>query len=172
MGRLLRTSLPQLDEQLSPKWPDLEEFRRKDHDYKQKQKLNFDRRHRTQSLSPFPEDTEVWIKTDTETVPGRVVTTAPTPRSYMVETPGGAQLQRNRAHLNHRPCVTPSKSPPHQRPVPPMTQSSSGCTSPPPTTVPTPTRIMTRSRTGKAVGKPNRYEPSWSPTRGRRGDVA
>ena len=122
----------------------------------------------SQPLPPLPEDTEVWIKTDNETV----VTAAPTPRSYMVETPGGGQLQRNRAHLNQRPCVTLSRSPPCQTPVSPVTQPSPESTSPPPAVLPTPKRIMTRSRTGKAVGGPDRYEPSWAPTRGRRGDVA
>ena len=44
--------------------------------------------------------TDVWIKTDAETLPGTIITTAATPQSYYVETPNGEQLQRNRAHLN------------------------------------------------------------------------
>ncbi len=44
-----RRNLPQLEEQLDPRWPDLEHFRNMDHDFKQKQKCNFDRRHRPSS---------------------------------------------------------------------------------------------------------------------------
>jgi hypothetical protein len=45
-------------------------FQKRDEDFKQKQKEDFDRRHRVQPLHPLPEDTDVWIKTDAETVPG------------------------------------------------------------------------------------------------------
>ena len=38
MGRQLRTALPQVDDLLLPKWPYLDEFRRKDVEFKQKQK--------------------------------------------------------------------------------------------------------------------------------------
>ena len=36
MGRRLQASMPQLGEHLSPKWPDMEDFRQNDHDFKMK----------------------------------------------------------------------------------------------------------------------------------------
>ena len=141
MGRKVRTNLPQLEEQLYPKWSDFEHFRNKDHEFKEKQKSNFDQRH----------DTEVWIKTETETTPGRVIIPAATPRSYIVETPRGGQVRRNRAHLNPRASTTTPAQPP--------TQAI-------PADNPTPNRIMTRSRTGTIINPPQRFNPS-----SRRGDV-
>ena len=122
-----RKNLPQLEEQLYPKWPDFEHFR---NEFKEKQKSNFDQRHRAQPLVPLPEDAEVWIKTETETTPGRVITPAATPRLYIVEMPRGGQVHRNRAHLNPRASTTPAQPP---------TQAI-------PADNPTPNRIMTRSR--------------------------
>ena len=98
MGRKLRTNLPQLGEQFNPKWPDLGRFREKDQEFKEKQKYNYDRRHRARALSPLPEETEVWIRTGNERLPSKVTSTASSPRSYWVETSDGGQLQRNRAH--------------------------------------------------------------------------
>lgn len=45
MGRCLRTTLPQVDEQLRPQWKYLEAFRKQNNEFKQKQKLAYDRRH-------------------------------------------------------------------------------------------------------------------------------
>ena len=46
----------------------------------------------------IPDDTPVWVDSDNRPVSGRVVTSAETPRSYLVEIPSG-QLQRNRIQL-------------------------------------------------------------------------
>lgn len=135
MGRKLRTNLPQLTEHLSPKWPDLESFRQSDHQFKAKQKENFDRRHGARSLTPLPDDSEVWVTTDDQTMPGRVVTPADAPRSYLVDTPH-SQVRRNRRHLNPR---APTDETPAE------------------TSDPTPSPIMTRSRTGTTVRPPDRY---------------
>ena len=59
MGRKLRTNLPQLEEHLSLKWPDLKRFREKDEEFKKKQKYNYDHCHKTRILHPLPEETEV-----------------------------------------------------------------------------------------------------------------
>ena len=98
MGRQLRTALPQVDDLLLPKWPYLDEFRRKDVEFKQKQKQNFDSRHRVRVLPPIPNNTEVQITSGTETT-GQVITPANAPRSYIVETPTGL-VRRNHRHLN------------------------------------------------------------------------
>ena len=46
MGRRLRSNLPLREEELRPKWPDLENFRYRDKAFKQKQKQDHDRKHR------------------------------------------------------------------------------------------------------------------------------
>ena len=45
MGRKVRTTLPQTQSQLIPKWPFLEEFKQKDTRFKNQQKRNYDKRH-------------------------------------------------------------------------------------------------------------------------------
>ena len=138
MGRRLRTSLPQMDKLLIPQWSFLTKFREQDKALKEKQKENFDSRHRSKELAPIPNDTEVWIVSDDQRVPGRVVSPADRPRSSVVETPTG-QVERNRSHLQVLPDTneteneSPTASPPEQ-----------------------PRRIMTRSKTGTAVSKPDR----------------
>ena len=52
---------------------------------------------------PLPDDTDVWITSGDQPTPGRVVSAAGTPRSYVVDTPNG-QVRRNRFHLNERPA--------------------------------------------------------------------
>ena len=87
MGRRLQTSIPQLGEHLSPKWPDLEEFRWNNHDFKMKQKEDFDySRHHVRTLPPLPDDTEVWVTTENKTIPGKIISSSDTPRSYLVDT--------------------------------------------------------------------------------------
>ena len=135
MGRQLHTALPQVDDLLLPKWPYLDEFRRKDVEFKQKQKQNFDSRHRVRVLPPIPNNTEVQITSGTETT-GQVITPANAPRSYIVETPTGL-VRRNRRHLN----------------VIPNDQTSDGVQQPD-----TPPRqIMTRSQTGTVIHPPDRF---------------
>ena len=82
--------------QLQPQWSDLKDFREKDEALKQKQQQNYNRRHRTQTLPPLPAGQKVWVMPTK--AQGTVVGPAPTPRSYVVDTPGG-QLRRNRSHL-------------------------------------------------------------------------
>ena len=63
-----------------------EEFQKSDATYKLKQKDNFDKRHRTKDLPMIPDDTPVWVDSDNGPVSGRVVTSAGTPRSYLVDS--------------------------------------------------------------------------------------
>ena len=102
MGRRLRTSVPQTDKRLTPQWPYLKSFRERDKRYKEKQKENFDSRHRVKDLPSIPDDTDVWITTETEPAPGRVISPADRPRSYVMDTPSG-QMVRNRSHLTVMP---------------------------------------------------------------------
>ena len=116
------------------------EFRSLNQKFKQKQKRDFDKRHRTQSLENIPEDTKVWITSEGDRVKGRVVSPANSPRSYVVDTPSGV-LRRNHQHLN----VAPEKS---EDSEPESNEQS--------TEQSQPNRIVTRSQTGTVVKLPER----------------
>ena len=94
IGRRLRTSVPQTDKMLIPQWFYPKTFRELDRNQKVKQKENFYLRHRAKGLPAIPDDTEVWITTDSGPVSGRVISPTDRPRSYVVETPSG-QIERN-----------------------------------------------------------------------------
>lgn len=109
MGRHLRTSLPQSSGQLTPKWPDLEAFRREDEEGRRKQASHYNLHHRARPLQELNAGHKVWITT--EKAPGTVLGTANMPRSYLVETDKGV-LRRNRLHLRatENPSETTTKS--------------------------------------------------------------
>lgn len=127
MGLCIRTSIPQTDQQLVPAWDYLSEFSSLDKKFKDKQKRDYNKRHRAQSLPEIPVDTDVWITTGEEPVPARVTASAHTPRSYIVNTQSGS-VRRNRRDLNIAPDH--STEPEQQETVEPDR------------------RIMTRSQTG------------------------
>ena len=131
MGRRIRTSVPQATKQLIPKWDYLAEFERSNRAFKDKQKRNYDNRHGVHKLPDIPNNTEVWIQSETEPVPGTVATPVSTPRSYAVVTRSGL-LRGNRSHLN----------------VNPSTDENSETAVHSPRILPSPNVIMTRSRTG------------------------
>ena len=103
-----------------------------------KQKDNFDKGHRTKDLPVIPDDTPVWVEADNGPISGRVVASAETPRSYLVETPIG-QLQRNRIQLRVVPEDSSNRQPEEQlEPEEPR-------------------RIMTRTQTGTEIRHPSHY---------------
>ena len=63
MGRRIRTDVPQLKDNLIPKWEYVCYFRSLDEKYKQIQKENYDRRHCIRTLPSLPEDQTVWVDT-------------------------------------------------------------------------------------------------------------
>ena len=77
----------------------MEDFRQQNNLFKERQKRDYDRRHRVQDLPPIPSDTDVWIRTHDRTSSGTVVRPANAPRSYIVDTPSG-EVRRNRQQLN------------------------------------------------------------------------
>ena len=95
MGRRLRTSLPIATKQLIPQWPYIKSFRELNKQYKGKQKASYDRSHRAKVVPSIPSNTQVWITSEKQLIPGNVISTAESPRSYVVETPTG-EIQRNR----------------------------------------------------------------------------
>lgn len=98
MGRHLRMTIPLSDHQLIPKWPFLPEFKWSNQTFKQNQKSNFDNRHGVRELPLISDNHNVWVSTGGDPTPGTVVSTAPTPRSYVINTPTGV-VHRNRSQL-------------------------------------------------------------------------
>ena len=96
MGRRIRTLIPVFHTQLTPKWPDMERLQTTKAETRQKQKANFDQRHRAIQLSPLDTDTPLYVKG--MDVTGTLSGTANTPRSYIIDTEKGA-IRRNRSHL-------------------------------------------------------------------------
>ena len=135
MGRNIRSTLPQARGSLAPQWPYLGEFRQANENFKRQQKEDYDRCHRARGLPDIPDNTEVWVTTNRHNAPGRILTTANTPRSYIVETPSG-EIRRNRHQLNVRPP-----------------QDNGNISSPP---ADARTQILTRSRTGTSIIPPER----------------
>jgi len=61
-------------------------------------------------LPMLSDDMNVWISSRGEPVQGKVVSSADTPRSYVIDTPSG-QLHRNRHHLTPLPDPSPVTEP-------------------------------------------------------------
>ena len=142
MGRRLRGNMPLLTAQLIPNWSFMEEFRSQNNSFKEQQKQEYDQRHGVRSLSPIPDNSDVWITSGEQPATGTVIRPAYTPRSYIVDTPSG-QVRRNRQHLNIVPaCHEPTDSTDSQ-----TTDSTDS---------PTRDQIITRSRSGTAVRPPDR----------------
>ena len=64
MGRRIRTAVPQSNSMLVPQWSYLEEFRKKNADFKRKQKEQFDSLCGAKELPEIPDDSEVWITSE------------------------------------------------------------------------------------------------------------
>ena len=149
MGRKLRSLIPQTNTHLIPQWSYLGDFRKANKEFKDKQEYYFNRGHRTRGLSPIPDHTEVWIKSEKKPIPGTVISPAKAPRSYVVETPRG-QVERNRSHLNIVPRQESQETTSPVIEVPTRSSSEEG--------LPSPSKpIMTRSRTGTALQQPEWY---------------
>ncbi|XP_062855259.1 uncharacterized protein K02A2.6-like [Trichomycterus rosablanca] len=102
MGRRIRTSVPVAPSQLKPRCVDWGKLKETENIYRQKQKQNYDRRHKTHDMTHLHPGKHVWVKDTDER--GTVVSAADTPRSYMVETPRGT-FRRNRFHLSPTPVA-------------------------------------------------------------------
>lgn len=95
MGRRLRTLLPTHPKKLQPQLPNKTILEQKEKKLKEKQKQNFDNRHKVSTLKPLKPGEDVWIP-DTQSK-GTVVKETE-PRSYTVQTSEGT-YRRNRRHL-------------------------------------------------------------------------
>ena len=165
MGRKIRSTVPQTNKQLVPKWPYLAEFRRKNQGFKTKQKQNFDARHRVRNAPAIPDDAEVWVNTGQEPIQGRVTSAFGLPRSYVVQTPTG-EIRRNRSHLNIVPPSNGDTGAGNSHDVPSNGDAGAGSSSPesysplvprpsPQQQSPRSSRIPTRSYTGTTLHPPD-----------------
>ncbi|XP_061570027.1 uncharacterized protein K02A2.6-like [Cololabis saira] len=102
MGRKIKTTLPTLEKNLRPKWPNRRTVEQKDAGEKAKQTFYYNRRHGARPLPPLQPGDAVIVKLDQEkawVTPAVVSKESVTPRSYIIQTPQGAELRRNRRHL-------------------------------------------------------------------------
>ncbi|KAJ8001148.1 hypothetical protein DPEC_G00188230 [Dallia pectoralis] len=81
---------------------DMDNLKRTEQKYREKLRQNHDQRHRARDMPCLQPGDHVWVKDTGER--GTVVSTAGTPRSYIVETPGST-LRRNRYHLSPTPVA-------------------------------------------------------------------
>lgn len=102
MGRKIRTTLPTLEKNLQPKWPNRKTVKQKDAGEKAKQAFYYNRRHGARPLPPLRAGDTVLTKLDQEkawVTPAVVSKECVTPRPYTINTSQGAVLRRNRRHL-------------------------------------------------------------------------
>lgn len=107
MGRKIRTTLPTLEKNLQPSWPDKQRIRQKDKAEKKKQAFYYNRRHGARPLPPLQSGGNVLTKLDHQkswTAPAVVTAQSVTPRSYIIQTQQGATLRRSRRHLQEIPA--------------------------------------------------------------------
>ena len=89
----------------------MENFRKKNKVFKEKQKSNFDSYHAVRPLPEIPVDSDIWISSGNQSGERGIVMTQENGRSYLVEGPTGT-TRRNRCHLNVVPRQSDSNSPP------------------------------------------------------------
>ena len=95
----------------------------KDRQYKERQKKDFDRRHRTRTLPPLLIDSVVWVNTQRNQVSGHVASPAATPIG---------RVRKNRANIIPQPTTTSSNSEPPSDDARMTTRSRSGILMRPP----------------------------------------
>ena len=78
MGRRIWTTLRQTSERLVPPWPYLRDFRERNNHFKDKQKADYNRRHRVHNLPPIPDETDVYVHTNGNCTTGRTIMRADT----------------------------------------------------------------------------------------------
>ena len=100
MGRRLRTTLPSLPGTLSPRTVNKAKVRERDSKFKGRQKTNFDRHHGANPLPLLRPGDPVAVKLDGEKgwKQSATVVESCAARSYILRTPEGADLRRNRRH--------------------------------------------------------------------------
>lgn len=117
MGRKIRTTLPTLERNLMPKWPSKTAVKTKDSREKTKQAHYFNRRHGPRLLPALEPGNAVITKLDHEkrrSLPVVISSKSFTSRSFIIKTEKGAELRRNRRHLQPGPVHQPIQTAPCQ----------------------------------------------------------
>ncbi len=157
-GRKIRTTMPIAPSALIPKVAKQKNLRRKEEKSRNNQKENYDKRHGVVQQQDLKIGDTVWI-TDMRTW-GRVVEKAPTPRSYIVETPSGS-VRRNRFHLSKgNDVIIPE---PEECPVAPAREEVAEAIQDPvqqPAEPPPPIMVdgQQRTRSGRVIKPPKRFQ--------------
>ena len=113
MGRKIRTTLPTLEKNLQPKWPSRAAVKERDEQEKARQAYYYNRRHGARLLPVLQPGDAVRSKLDHEkswSPPAVISSESITPRSYIIKTQQGAELRRNRRHLQPEPVPQSSSS--------------------------------------------------------------
>ena len=134
MSRHLRTTLPMVREERIPKVVDLAKLAEKDHRIKERQRQNYDQRHKTKELTPLEPGDTVWIS-DRDTSGTVIDETGP--RSHVVETSDGS-YRRNLVRLPTQEADRETEN---------LASQNSR---------------ETRSKIGHMVRPPDRLDPSWT----------
>ena len=71
---------------------------------------NYDRRHAVHPLPSIPDDSQVWVTTESRQTSDQIVSRANTPQSYVVQMDSEA-VRRNRQHLTGMPKTPMTKTP-------------------------------------------------------------
>lgn len=98
MGKKLRTTLPVPPNQ-TPTIVDQNDLQDKESEYREKQALNYNKRHRVVTLPALDKGDQVWIRDQDRY--GQVVERSNSPRSYIIKTTLGTTVRRNRQALVH-----------------------------------------------------------------------
>ena len=144
MGWELRTTVPVSPELLQPKVPEYSSFASKKKATGDKQKRNFDKRHKARQLNPLAPGDSVWIPSIH--VEGTVKKEV-APRSYQVSTSHGS-LRRNRQHLRPIPSAYTSFDGNHSEDI--QLQESTP-TLPHPESIPASTSGLTETATSQSA---------------------
>ncbi|KAL7374533.1 hypothetical protein ABVT39_002429 [Epinephelus coioides] len=126
LGRKIRTTLPTLEKNLRPKWPNRKIVKQKDAGEKVKQAFYYNHRHGARPLPPLRPGDAVFTKLDQEkawVTPAVVSKECVTPRSHLINTLQGAVLRRNRRYLRADLPSQPTQD------TPPASAESAGVTS-------------------------------------------
>ena len=131
MGRRLKTRVPCLPESLHPQIPDLDLVRKRERDYREQIKQNYDRRHRVVAPEQLSPGDTVWIPDRARE--GTILRRHEAPRSLIIKTSDGAVLRRNQQMTRklHFPSDLPITPPPlHSRFLDPASPASRPSASP------------------------------------------
>ena len=141
MSRNLRTTLPTMREQRCPKVVNPLDLEERDDRLKDRQKRNFDQRHRAKDLPELQPGDTVWIPDQNS--PGTVLEgETPSPRSHNVQTRDGT-YRRNRQQLVQIPVREPIQEVGNE-------------------TEPQDSEQPSRTRSARSSRRPERYDPSWT----------